>query len=78
MMVSSRAVFFQRDILDEIWDLIESVSEGIPTYSSNIKFIRLDHKHIGLGRRFSPFLRCFWFRLTNLILKDTNIAAHVW
>ena len=24
--------FFQRDVLDEIWDLIESVSEGFPTY----------------------------------------------
>ena len=23
---------FQRDVLDEIWDLIESVSEGFPTY----------------------------------------------
>ena len=25
--------FFLRDVLDEIWDLIESVSEGVPTYS---------------------------------------------
>ena len=25
--------FFQRDVLDEIWDLIESVSEGFPSYS---------------------------------------------
>ena len=24
--------FFPRDVLDETWDLIESVSEGIPTY----------------------------------------------
>ena len=24
--------FFPRDILDEIWDLIEIVSEGFPTY----------------------------------------------
>ena len=23
---------FPRDVLDEIWDLIESVSEGFPTY----------------------------------------------
>ena len=23
-----------RDVLDEIWDLIDSVSEGFPTYSS--------------------------------------------
>ena len=27
--------FFPRDVLDEIWDLIESVSEGFPSYSSN-------------------------------------------
>ena len=25
--------FFQTDVLDEILDLIESVSEGFPTYS---------------------------------------------
>ena len=24
--------FFPRDVLDEIWDLIESVSKGFPTY----------------------------------------------
>ena len=36
MMVSFCAViFFPRDVLDEIWDLIESVSEGFPTYSFN-------------------------------------------
>ena len=28
--------FFPRDVLDGIWDLIESVSEGFPTYSYNI------------------------------------------
>ena len=27
------AVFFPLDVLDEIWDLIESVSEGFLTYS---------------------------------------------
>ena len=26
--------FFPRDSLDEIWDLVGSVSEGFPTYSS--------------------------------------------
>ena len=25
--------FFPRDVLDEIWDSVESVSEGLPTYS---------------------------------------------
>ena len=33
MMVSLCAGFFPRDVLDEIWDLIESASEGFPTYS---------------------------------------------
>ena len=28
--------FFPRDVLDEILDLIESVSEGFPTYSCKI------------------------------------------
>ena len=28
--------FFPRDVLDEILDLIESVSEDFPTYSSNV------------------------------------------
>ena len=26
--------FFPRDVLDEIWDIIESVSEGFPTNRS--------------------------------------------
>ena len=28
--------FFPRDVLDEILDLIESVSEGFPTYSCKV------------------------------------------
>ena len=30
--------FFPRDVLDESLDLIESVSEGFPTYSYNITY----------------------------------------
>ena len=33
MMVSFCAVLFPRDVLDEILNLIESVSEGFPSYS---------------------------------------------
>ena len=33
MKVSFVLSFFPRDILDEIWDLIESVSKEFPTYS---------------------------------------------
>ena len=30
--------FFPLDVLDEIWDLIESVSEGFLTYSLDVVF----------------------------------------
>ena len=40
--------------------------------SFDIKFIRLDKKHIRLARQALPFLRCFWSRLINFISKDTN------
>ena len=29
-------LFFQRDVLDEILNLIKSVSEGFPTYSYSV------------------------------------------
>ena len=32
LMVSFVLSHFPGDVLDEIWDLIESVSEGFPTY----------------------------------------------
>ena len=28
--------FFPRDVLGEIWDMIESVSEGFPTYKHGV------------------------------------------
>ena len=30
--------FFPRDVLDEIWDLIEPISEGFPPYSYIVRF----------------------------------------
>ena len=36
LMASFVLSFFPLDVLDEIWDLIESVSEGFLTYSSYI------------------------------------------
>ena len=45
--------------------------------SFDIKSIRLDQKHIGLARQASPFLRCFWSRLVNLISKDTDMAVSI-
>ena len=34
LMASFVLSFFPLDVLDEIWDLIESISEGFLTYSS--------------------------------------------
>ena len=36
MMVSFVLSFFPRDVLDEILNLIESVSEDFPSYSSKV------------------------------------------
>ena len=44
-MVTFCAVLFPRDVLDEIWDLIESVSEGFPTYSSSAYNLSLSSAH---------------------------------
>ena len=35
LMASFVLSFFPLDVLDEVWDLIESVSEGFLTYSCN-------------------------------------------
>ena len=41
LMASFVLSFFPLDVLDEIWDLIESVSEGFLTYSSLSQFLRV-------------------------------------
>ena len=42
MMVSFVLSFFPRDVLDEILNLIESVSEDFPSYSYGLKLKCLD------------------------------------
>ena len=45
MMVSFVLSFFPRDVLDEILNLIESVSEDFPSYSSIVlSVVKLKHK----------------------------------
>ena len=39
LMASFVLSFFPLDVLDEIWDLIESVSEGFLTYSCKYKIV---------------------------------------
>ena len=41
LVVSLVLSFFPLDVLDEIWDVIESVSEGFLTYSSNLELLGL-------------------------------------
>ena len=64
LIVSFCAVFFPRDVSDEIWDLIESVSEGFPTYSCSFKLFdrinnflhRLSSVNIPKNGHFTPLL----------------------
>ena len=41
-MVSFVLSFFPRDVLDEIFDLIELISEGFPTYSCTITVLHIN------------------------------------
>ena len=51
LLVSVCAVLFPRDVLDEIWDFIESVSEIFPTYSCSITV--LSHEKLSRGKCYS-------------------------
>ena len=50
LMASFVLSFFPLDVLDEIWDLIESVSEGFLTYSCNT-FLLCKHHKLTVHRR---------------------------
>ena len=62
MMVSFVLSFFPRDVLDEILNLIESVSEDFPSYSSIAKSVSLFSAH-------HP-------DMTSILLNRTNTARH--
>ena len=51
MMVSFVLSFFPRDVLDEILNLIESVSEDFPSYSC--KTVQTDSEYVHKGNRIS-------------------------
>ena len=42
--------FFPRGVLDEILNLIESVSEGFPSYSSMLSILPKQHLLVVMGR----------------------------
>ena len=50
-LLVSFCAFLLLDVLDEIWDLIESVSEGFPTYSCSITV--LSHEKLSRGKWYS-------------------------
>ena len=59
--------FFPPDILDEIWDLIESASEGFPTY-----FLRGFNKPVPYSADFGHLqLFSFAYRLGTLIHRSS-------
>ena len=62
LMASFVLSFFPLDVLDEIWDLIESVSEGFLTYFSSGKLVI---KMMNVGGRA--------FRFRNITLKPFKI-----
>ena len=52
MMVSFVLSFFPRDVLDEILNLIESVSEDFPSYSYNKSKV---HRHTGITKNIKMY-----------------------
>ena len=63
MMVSFVLSFFPRDVLDEILNLIESVSEDFPSYSCGTP------EETSVQFEFTPFMTtaCFLFSKNSLI-----------
>ena len=66
------AVLFPLDGLDEVWDVIESVSEGFLIYSCN------DKLYCGIANGHFPI--CFslylsFFFLSRFFLKDISTAV---
>ena len=50
LMASFCAVLFPLDVFDEIWDFIESVSEGVPTYFALLKILSIKSTRLSLIR----------------------------
>ena len=58
MMVSFVLSFFPRDVLDEILNLIESVSEDFPSYSYSPRVLKL----VALSLSYHKKHEYIWFR----------------
>ena len=67
MMVSFVLSFFPRDVLDEILNLIESVSEDFPSYS--YRFPRI-HRQLMLIRSVLEKRVCVQKRMRTVVIKS--------
>ena len=74
MMVSFVLSFFPRDVLDEILNLIESVSEDFPSYSC----LRLGLSWFNWWVSFAPeFLCCYFCESSCLFYLSFNFDFYV-
>ena len=74
LMASFVLSFFPLDVLDEIWDLIESVSEGFLTYSSKYETKSLNHEIKVTMTHFyfqvkQPVILTHYFKVSCLYIK---------
>ena len=78
MMVSFVLSFFPRDVLDEILNLIESVSEDFPSYSSTIYWLPKLHKQPYKSQFIASSSSCTTTELSKLLTSClTSIKTHV-
>ena len=75
MMVSFVLSFFPRDVLDEILNLIESVSEDFPSYSFTSVFFHLQ-RGCRQGDPISPYIFILCVEVLGLMIrKNDNIRG---
>ena len=70
MMVSFVLSFFPRDVLDEILNLIESVSEDFPSYSTKVFYYKLKNSFSIL------FLLSFYLKKAKM-LGDVKLKHNI-
>ena len=71
MMVSFYAVFFPRGVLDGILNLIESVSEGFPSYSSRARI-----GEVCLEARRKDARLCMMFKIDRELVEQRGGGMH--
>ena len=76
MMVSFCAVLFPRGVLDEILNLIESVSEGFPSYSRKKGFTVLYTEESKFLYFCILCFHLFYFKLISRAYKHTFVSVN--